>query len=557
MTETQQYGFPLPSDASRISALPWHMRRLSQTLEDKLPGALSSAAQKYLPGLVDAASVKIKQIASEARSLAATATGIASAAASSVQSTMDRLDSLESAAGWGPSTPEDGTVSAYLSAAGSLSRAVLESDYRRGVSVREYGALGDDTADDTAAIQAAADAAHAAGEQLYFPAGKYRTTGTIILRGPVSGGPGTIRYHGTGTALIVGSPGHKEPAWRTTYVLPRVEHRTTAWDGTSIGVRAVNLNACTLVVPYVREFERGLLLEGHGTGFAYTTLMLGTLWCNHVQLDMTADNAGGGYCNQNTIVGGRLQLPSTYLTTPNDPAAHQLRMLSDDPTWGPNSNVFIGTSFETDAAPLYALDVAGPYNQFIGCRWEGFGKPFRIRWRQGANRNIVDGGYDLWKIKQIYEGPDKNTVRDDLGSYASLQQTGGPSIPSGVRTVVRYWESEAARLITHKRAEGKIRPARGRWRVTAQLTYTASPAGRRQAFLVWQSDTSPGPSTLAAAEAPAGTATGARTSVLVTGTHDFDGATDVWVEALQDSGASLKLDTSVKLNTFALEYVGP
>jgi len=42
MTETTpEFGFPLPADQSRISAFPWHLRALSRTIEEKLPGAVA------------------------------------------------------------------------------------------------------------------------------------------------------------------------------------------------------------------------------------------------------------------------------------------------------------------------------------------------------------------------------------------------------------------------------------------------------------------------------------------------------------------------------------
>lgn len=46
-------------------------------------------------------------------------------------------------------------------------------------SARWWGAKGDDTNDDTTALQAAIDAAHDAGGRLYIPAGIYKTTGKV------------------------------------------------------------------------------------------------------------------------------------------------------------------------------------------------------------------------------------------------------------------------------------------------------------------------------------------------------------------------------------------
>jgi hypothetical protein len=49
------------------------------------------------------------------------------------------------------------------------------------LNVKEYGAIGDGTNDDTAAIQAAINAGAPAGLAIYFPAGTYRTTATVGL----------------------------------------------------------------------------------------------------------------------------------------------------------------------------------------------------------------------------------------------------------------------------------------------------------------------------------------------------------------------------------------
>ena len=49
-----------------------------------------------------------------------------------------------------------------------------------GVSVKDFGAIGDGTADDTAAIQSAIDACPA-GRAVAIPAGRYRTTARLIV----------------------------------------------------------------------------------------------------------------------------------------------------------------------------------------------------------------------------------------------------------------------------------------------------------------------------------------------------------------------------------------
>lgn len=172
MTETQQYGFPLPSDASRISALPWHMRRLSQTLEEKLPGAVLAAA---LPA-VENASASIRVVASTAQALA-------DAASTAARAAIDRVTALESSAGFGPSTPEDGTIASYVNQDSSLSRAALDRLYASSpISLARQGVLGDGS-DESARLQAAVRLAASTGRLLVCDVPGVIGLGTMVTIG--------------------------------------------------------------------------------------------------------------------------------------------------------------------------------------------------------------------------------------------------------------------------------------------------------------------------------------------------------------------------------------
>lgn len=74
-------------------------------------------------------------------------------------------------------------------------------------NVRDYGAVGDDTADDTAEIQAALTAG--AGEVVYVPPGVYKITDALtVAAGTTITGPGTIHQTGTGKiGLDIGGNG--------------------------------------------------------------------------------------------------------------------------------------------------------------------------------------------------------------------------------------------------------------------------------------------------------------------------------------------------------------
>lgn len=72
------------------------------------------------------------------------------------------------------------------------------------VSVKEYGAVGDDSNDDTSAIQAAIDAAVLAGRKVYFPAGIYKITSSLVVTPPDAG---SIYIFGDGEGFGNGTAG--------------------------------------------------------------------------------------------------------------------------------------------------------------------------------------------------------------------------------------------------------------------------------------------------------------------------------------------------------------
>lgn len=57
----------------------------------------------------------------------------------------------------------------------------VQAKLRQLISVKDFGAVGDDTHDDTANIQAAIDYANTNGGDVYFPAGTYKITNTLTI----------------------------------------------------------------------------------------------------------------------------------------------------------------------------------------------------------------------------------------------------------------------------------------------------------------------------------------------------------------------------------------
>lgn len=98
-----------------------------------------------------------------------------------------------------PAATGAGLTLAVLAASPAFAQAVARGGVPGFFDVRDHGARGDGTTRDTAAIQAAVDACHAAGGGIvFFPAGKF-LSGTVTLKDKVT-------LHLSAAATLVGSP---------------------------------------------------------------------------------------------------------------------------------------------------------------------------------------------------------------------------------------------------------------------------------------------------------------------------------------------------------------
>lgn len=183
-------------------------------------------------------------------------------------------------------------------------------------NVLDFDATGDERADDTAAIMAAATAAAESGGTLWFPdtGGKYRITyrdtpdGRRIPGVAIPAGVGVVMdapilYDAPedGVALRIGSPG--VDTRMKTFEL-RVERPTWSdWASEdSLGLELVNLVECRVGIISAIHFTIGARCLGDGRGFAHNVVHLGRLQHNRIGLDVT--NVNGGWANENLFLGG-------------------------------------------------------------------------------------------------------------------------------------------------------------------------------------------------------------------------------------------------------------
>ncbi|SKA17582.1 Right handed beta helix region [Enhydrobacter aerosaccus] len=99
-------------------------------------------------------------------------------------------------------------VSSFVTASGTTTPRRLTDRFAEEINVKDFGAIGDGVADDTAALQAAAAAAQSLGRQWLAPAGRYKVSAPIPVTtsgaslGGAPGGLTTIFAAGNFTAVF-------------------------------------------------------------------------------------------------------------------------------------------------------------------------------------------------------------------------------------------------------------------------------------------------------------------------------------------------------------------
>lgn len=101
----------------------------------------------------------------------------------------------------GATVAATGAISGSVTATGGITARTLATRFADRINVRDYGAVGNGTTDDTAAFQAAITAAYSTGKlAVYFPAGTYWFA---LASAPLNPGVGPIDFFGDGMGASI------------------------------------------------------------------------------------------------------------------------------------------------------------------------------------------------------------------------------------------------------------------------------------------------------------------------------------------------------------------
>lgn len=280
------------------------------------------------------------------------------------------------------------------------------------------GSLGWEIAEDYALDTTGVTVHSAAAVQAWLDAGRVYAAGTISCSGPVvikddcdlsgltfnyTGTTGIAIQIGTGTVL-------RRKTIRLPSVISTVKVVGSGWGAVAgtVGVKAVNTNACNIVVPHIQGFETGLHMAGAAQGNVYNNVYFGHLDNNKVNHLISSDATG--WSNDNDYFGGLHSHESAEGSSVS--GVRNIKLLTSANV--PNNNVWLGTSFEGNV-PEYHLEADGGENRWISCRWEN-ATGCRVWWRTGVFRSMIDRGYSAHTIVETYEaGANAQTILSGQG----------------------------------------------------------------------------------------------------------------------------------------------
>lgn len=312
------------------------------------------------------------------------------------------------------------------------------------VSAKDFGAVGDGTADDTTALSNwIAHLKTQTAPKGILPYGDYLISSTLTLDLPDYS---TIEWNGrvkcgtsiTGTAIRLGSTSTN--IFGLTIGGGGVDIRRTTDDtsGSSEGCEIRNLVWSKVRVRLVRGFSKGLLLNGTQSngGVSHCRVDLGDMRNNRHNVFLTA--SGDGYCNENSLYGGSFGFTSDWNGGTH---TNTFDIYEDYYSTHPlNNNKFFGPSLESYNTSTVAAQIYGQHTHIYAPRLEtatGTATNLKLVFATESQYCLVTSGQNVLLANITDNGTSNRFLLDD---YTTL--------PNGTKYLVKSLGSDANYTLT-------------------------------------------------------------------------------------------------------------
>ncbi|MCP3017950.1 hypothetical protein [Cupriavidus basilensis] len=358
--------------------------------------------------------------------------------------TLNQTRTYTGSAWQAPFSPTDsGTVSFQQAATGAALRW-LQTKARERVSVDDFTGVDPTGATDSYAGFVNANAYCTATGKELFGQGTYLLNSMPVLSCDCDFWTATFNIPGTraiGVELSTGSSTNPTDNLICKRIrLGNIVNTTkpsTGWAGQGIGVRAVNLLTCDVLIKRIKDFGVGLRETAYQTGCAYNEIKVLYYENSKVNLQIQPGDAVG-YTNESNHYGGRYHFRDTEGV--NVAGTRHIQILPFDVTnatasW-PNNHSFHKPSLEGNV-PEYHVEIGGGSNTFAYGRWEATAPKVLLTGHASnvskTSKNIFVGGYQtdlvVFTTTGVSTGGDiihpRKWVHNGFGAGAVFRNTGG------------------------------------------------------------------------------------------------------------------------------------
>jgi hypothetical protein len=291
-------------------------------------------------------------------------------------------------------------VSSTPSGTGAVSVATsAQWPNNRIVTPKMYGAVGDNSTDDTTAIQNMFTAAAANNYFVVFDQLTYKCTSALTANCEMEGRGAILSFPQdfNSTALTVGAGSGSSTTFKyiSTPEIDTTRSVSTGWAAgaaNGIGLQLQNLQSCRVIVGRLAGWAEGLrLTNADATGFIYCEIDLPPFQSCKIAGHILCAN--GGWVNSNKFHNGRVQYSGGI--TNGQTGSYSFLIEGQVSNHDANNNSFYGFGTEGDVNQ-YALYFKGcTYNEFYSTRLEQTTPTIRFEGITGndCTRNHVLLGY--------------------------------------------------------------------------------------------------------------------------------------------------------------------